>query len=131
MPAIDTQYVDQAERVIRGLPTNHRGDYYLTTNQLRNLLSLTAQIFDEAQQLQGDELPKGLLDKVRYLRVRFVYQAGRESAVMAFVKQAKLLEALAEIGESRERLIEFCRYMEALVAYKKYLDPRESTRSSR
>lgn len=128
MPAIETQYVDQAERVIKGLPWDRwaKSDKdRLTTSQLRNLLSLTAQIFDEAQQSPGDTIPKPLLDKVQYLRVRFVYQAGREPAVKTFVMEAKLLEALSDIGDSRERLIEFCRYMEALVAYKKFLDPKD------
>jgi CRISPR-associated protein Csm2 len=45
--------------------------------------------------------------------------------VKAFVQRAKLLEALAEVGNSRKKLIEFCRYMEALAAYKKYLDPKD------
>lgn len=125
MPAINTQYVDQAKGVIEGLPKDKWDKYQLSTSQLRNLLGLTAQIFDEAQQTPGDTIPKPLLAKVQYLRVRFVYQAGREPAVKAFVVKAKLLEALAEIGDSRERLIEFCRYMEALVAYKKFLDPKD------
>jgi CRISPR-associated protein Csm2 len=128
MPAIETDYVAQAKRVMESLrPTDREGREKggLTTSQIRNLLSLTSQIFDEAEGVSGDVIPQGLLDKVQYLRVRFVYQAGREPAVSAFVQEAKLLSALEEIKTSREKLIEFCRYMEALVAYKKYLDPND------
>jgi len=126
MTVIDDDYVKQAERVISNLPKNRFGDFELTTTQLRVLLSLTAQLFDEAQQSTEPTLPPPLQDKVQYLRVRFVYQSGREPKVKAFVQKAKLLEALGEIGDSRDKLLRFCRYMEALVAYKKYLDPKES-----
>lgn len=131
MTVIRDDYVKQAEQVIGGLPRNRNGDYELTTTQLRVLLSLTAQLFDEAQQATDPVLSGELLDKVRYLRVRFVYQAGREKSVRSFVQQAKLLEALEGIGDSRAKLLVFCRYMEALVAYKKYLDPKESQGSAR
>ena len=109
MTVIDDDYVTQAERVITGLPKNRFGDFELTTTQLRVLLSLTAQLFDETQQSAEATLPSGLQDKVQYLRVRFVYQSGRELKVKAFVQQAKLLDALQEIGDSRDKLLRFCR----------------------
>jgi CRISPR-associated protein Csm2 len=125
MTVIQDDYVKQAERVISGLPKNRFGDFELTTTQLRVLLSLTAQLFDEAQQSTEPTLPPLLQDKVQYLRVRFVYQSGREPKVKTFVENAKLLDALEEIGDRRDKLLRFCRYMEALVAYKKYLDPKD------
>ena len=126
MAVIEKGYVKQAEQVISALPKNRRGDFELTTTQLRGLLSLTAQLFDEAELSLDSVLPQPLQDKVQYLRVRFVYQAGRDKAVKDFVTRAKLLDALQEIGDSREDLLRFCRYMEALVAYKKYLDPKDN-----
>ena len=130
MTVIDDDYVKQAERVISGLPKNRFGDFDLTTTQLRILLSLTAQLFDETQQSTAPTLPRPLQEKVQYLRVRFVYQSGREPKVKAFVQNAKLLEALEDIGDSRDKLLQFCRYMEALVAYKKFLDPKDKMRYS-
>jgi CRISPR-associated protein Csm2 len=125
MTVIQDDYVKQAERVISGLPKNRFGGFELTTTQLRVLLSLTAQLLDETQQSIEPTLPPPLQDKVQYLRVRFVYQSGREPKVKTFVQNAQLLDALEEIGDSRDKLLRFCRYMEALVAYKKYLDPTE------
>lgn len=125
MTVIQDDYVKQAERVISGLPKNRFGDFELTTTQLRVLLSLTAQLLDETQQSTEPTLPPPLQDKVQYLRVRFVYQSGREPKVKTFVQNAQLLDALEEIGDSRDKLLRFCRYMEALVAYKKYLDPKD------
>lgn len=103
MSVIQDDYVKQAE-VIRGLPKKKNG-FELTTTQLRVLLSLTAQLFDEAQQSANPTLPRQLKEKVQYLRVRFVYQSGREDAVKTFVRNAKLLEALEGIGDSRDGLL--------------------------
>ncbi|BCQ10567.1 CRISPR system Cms protein Csm2 [Mycobacterium heckeshornense] len=129
MSVIEDDYVTQAERVISGLPRKYRSDdFELTTTQLRVLLSLTAQLLGEAQLSTEPTLSDSLRDKVQYLRVRFIYQSGRDKAVKDFVHKAKLLDALEEIGDSRKNLLRFCRYMEALVAYKKYLDPKEATR---
>lgn len=125
MPVIEKDYVTQAERVIAGLPKKQGGDFALTTTQLRGLLSLTSQLFDEAELNIDPELSEALMDKVQYLRIRIVYQSGRVPEVKGFVKNARLLEALAEIGNSRDGLLRFCRYMEALAAYKKYLDPKD------
>ena len=55
-----------------------------------------------------------------------VYDAGRERDVKDFVEQAKLLEYLKGVGDSREEMIRFAHYMEALVAYHRYLGGRDN-----
>ena len=102
----DENYVDIAEKAILKLERNTRNRknpdaFFLTTSKLRNLLSLTSTLFDESKVKEYDDL----LDRIAYLRVQFVYQAGSE--------------ALKEIKD-RETLQRFCRYMEALVAYFKF-----------
>jgi CRISPR-associated protein Csm2 len=52
--------------------------------------------------------------------VRFLYEAGRESAVKSLVEQAGILQILKEIGNSKKNYILFNRYMEALVAFHKF-----------
>lgn len=111
----DSNYVDKAEKVISKLKTNKYGHYLLTTSKLRNLLSLTSTLFDESKVKQFDQLT----DKLAYLRVQYVYQAGRESAVKDLVEKGEILEALKEV-RNKESLQRFCRYMEALVAYFRY-----------
>lgn len=61
MSVIQDDYVKQAE-VIRGLPKKKNG-FELTTTQLRVLLSLTAQLFDEAQQSANPTLPRQLKER--------------------------------------------------------------------
>ena len=113
----DDNYVDKAEKVIKSLnhTKDHRNNkikFFLTTTKIRNLLNLTSNLFDESKIREYKELA----DKIAYLRVQFVYQSGRETAVKDFVKKAEILDILKEIN-NKESLQRFCRYMEALVAY--------------
>lgn len=111
----DENYVDKAENVITRLKKNRAGRYLLTTSKIRNLLSLTSTLFDESKVKRFDQLS----DRIAYLRVQFVYQAGREDSVKDLVEKGQILEALKEIRNT-ESLQRFCRYMEALVAYFRY-----------
>lgn len=113
----DDNYVDKAEKVIKSLnhTRDHRNNkikFFLTTTKIRNLLNLTSNLFDESKVRSYKELA----DKIAYLRVQFVYQSGRETAVKDLVKKAEILDILKEIN-NKESLQRFCRYMEALVAY--------------
>ena len=116
----DDNYVDKAEKVIKSLnhTKDHRNNkikFFLTTTKIRNLLNLTSNLFDESKIREY----KDLADKIAYLRVQFVYQSGRETAVKDLVKKAEILDILKEIN-NKESLQRFCRYMEALVAYFKF-----------
>ena len=113
----DDNYVDKAEKIIKSLnhTKDHRNNkikFFLTTTKIRNLLNLTSNLFDESKVRSYKELA----DKIAYLRVQFVYQSGRETAVKDLVKKAEILDILKEIN-NKESLQRFCRYMEALVAY--------------
>ena len=116
----DDNYVDKAEKVIKSLnhTKDHRNNkikFFLTTTKIRNLLNLTSNLFDESKIREYKELA----DKIAYLRVQFVYQSGRETAVKDLVKKAEILDILKEIN-NKESFQRFCRYMEALVAYFKF-----------
>lgn len=116
----DDNYVDKAEKTIKNLVTDKRNfknknSDVLSMSKLRNLLSLTSTLFDESKVREYEELK----DKIAYLRVQFVYQSGREEAVLDLVQKGEILPILKEIN-SRESLQRFCHYMEALVAYFKF-----------
>ena len=116
----DDNYVDKAEKTIKNLVTDkrdfkNRNSDVLSMSKLRNLLSLTSTLFDESKVREYEELK----DRIAYLRVQFVYQSGREEAVLDLVQKGEILPILKEIN-SRESLQRFCRYTEALVAYFKF-----------
>ena len=56
------------------------------------------------------------------MRIRIVYEAGRDRTIVGtFVEKAKLLEYIKDIKNDRAKLINFAHYMEALVAYHRFL----------
>lgn len=111
-------YVDAAEKVIQNLD---RGKT-ITTSKLRNLLSLVSDIYNVENLRSEPQLKPESRTALTMLRIRVVYEAGRDQQkVGTFVREAKLLEYIKGIGNDREKLIDFAHYMEALVAYHRYL----------
>ena len=121
-------YVDEAERVIKGLiRTDKFGNSKLdlTTSKIRNILSMVSELYTDAQHSREDKLDADMVSRVQYLKMRIAYEAGRERSVKDFVLTAGLLDYAGEIGSSRQNLILFCNYMEALVAYHKFHGGRD------
>lgn len=115
------EYVDKAEKVIKKLKGNEEK---LTTTKIRNLMAMTAEIYNEA--MESDEsLSNDTKSRIEYLRMRMVYEAGRDDAVKALVIAAKLLDGLKEVKGNKKKFIRFYHYMEALVAYFKYYGGKE------
>ena len=116
-------YVDRAEKAIKKLiVVNKKGDEIinLTTSKIRIILSLVSDLYNDAQRYRSEELSEDLYNRVQYLKMRMAYEAGRENTVKEFLKKAELFEEIDKIGKSKKALIEFCHYMEALVAYHKF-----------
>ena len=67
--------------------------------------------------MRGEESASGLIA----LRIRMVYEAGRDDAVKLFLERAQLLEYIKGLGDSRAKLMDFAHYMEALVAYHRFI----------
>ena len=120
----DDNYVDKAENVINSLKRirkkNNSDTFFLTTSKIRKLLSLTSTLYDESRVREYDDLK----DKIAYLKVQYIYQAGKEPSVKDLVIKGEIIEALNEIKD-RESLQRCCRYMEALVAYVKFYEGEE------
>lgn len=118
------KYLEKEEfSVITNPKNSKRGSKdTLTTSAIRNILSLTSEIYDMVRS-QG---PEAVRDKLAYLKVKLIYQSGRNAAVKRFVKVSKLIQALDRLEryyqkpDEKAMIILFCRYMEALVAYFKY-----------
>ena len=123
----ETNYVDKAEKAIRSLrdkaeqQRRGRGELKIvTTSKIRNLLAMTADIYNQVMICQNDKLSDDLKGRIEYLRVRFMYECGREPLVKNFVEEADVLPILKEINGSKKNYILFSRYMEALIAFHRY-----------
>mgnify|MGYP004683060461 CR=1 FL=1 len=129
----EKNYVTVAEGVIKLLSSmskdNRNGKIEMVTNsKIRNLLSMSANIYNEIMvdtRITDDKLPDDLNGKIEYLRVRFVYEAGRENKVKQLVEKADLIELLKTIRGSKRRYELFYHYMEALVAFKKFYNDND------
>ena len=122
-----TNYVDLAEKVIvKDLERDKRGTFRLTNSKIRNLLSLVNNLYTDVARTGGsdEKLSETIEGKIQYIRLRFVYEAGREKSVKDFVEKADIIKHLQRI-ETRSDLLLFCRYMEALVAYHKFNGGRD------
>ena len=123
-------YVDKARDVIEKLKncTNDRGWTIdlLSTSKIRNVLAMTANIYNEVMLLTDSVLTDKIKEQITYLRIRCIYEAGRNGnePVKYFVKESGILDILPSI-ESRKDYILFSHYMEALVAWRKYLGGKD------
>lgn len=125
MEITNTNYVDRAEEVILKLKESGGGRIRLTTSQIRNILTITSTIYDNAKRKKGP-LDEEELMSVQLLRTKFVYESGRDKNVEQFLQMADLINLIKSIGDSREKLILFCKYMEALVAYHRFEGGKDS-----
>lgn len=123
-------YVERAETVMKSLGKSNsnrpgRLNFDLTTSKIRGILSLVNDIYNSESIRNDDLLTEENIAKTQMIRVRMLYEAGREEATRRFVEKSGLLEEIKKIGNSRKNFIEFARYVEALVAYHRYLGGKD------
>jgi CRISPR-associated protein Csm2 len=123
-PLADDSYIDEAEKVIKKLQGDD-GKSKLTTSKIRNLLAMSAEILNKVNNALGggQETSSPVSDEIKkeigYLRVRTVYECGREQNVREFADHSHILDCLRDVktlGDAER----FCHYMEALVAFHRY-----------
>ena len=129
MRLTEENYVEIAEKAILKLcdkkAKNGKPIQPVTTSKIRNLLAMTADIYNEVVNSKSEKLSADINGQISYMKIRFVYEAGREARVKDLVEEADLLAHLDEIKGSRAQYILFSRYMEALVAYRKFYLERD------
>ncbi len=112
-------YVDQAEKVVLNLGKDRFGKIFVTTNKVRNMLTLINELYamiNKSEKTLNEELQS----RVQYTRMRIVYEAGRDKNVKELCEKSEILDYLKGVGSSTDNLLLVCRYMEALVAYHKF-----------
>ena len=129
MKLTEENYVEIAEQVIKKLHEEKNQKCQpigiVTTSKIRNLLSMTANIYNDVVNTKSEHLSNEVIGRINYLKLRFVYEAGREQKVKRLVETAQILQCLDAIKGNRSQYILFSRYMEALVAYRKFYEKDE------
>ncbi|MDY4969733.1 MAG: type III-A CRISPR-associated protein Csm2 [Lachnospiraceae bacterium] len=124
-----TNYVDLAEKailtIIKQDDENRQRkprakSLLVTTSKIRNLLAMTAELQTEVRNSKEDKLTRDMMERINYLKIRFVYEAGRDEAVRKLVETARIREHLDDVKNSKEQYIIFSMYIEALVAFRKF-----------
>ena len=115
-----TNYVDKAEDVVNNLMRDKKNHLILTTSKIRNILSMISTIYNEVIHYPSDKLNEDIVERLKYLKMRFAYEAGREKAVKNLIEVAKIFEIIKWIGNDKQKCILFCKYMESIVAYHKF-----------
>lgn len=125
-------YVDQAEAVLDKLTQKFEKNgkwitpQIVTTSKIRNILSMAADIYDNVLQNREEQLSDEIVSRVEYLRVRMIYECGREPRVKDFMDAADILDYVRMIGNDKKRYILFYHYLEALVAFHRYKGGKEN-----
>jgi len=127
----EKNYVSKAEQAIKEIkeaknPRTGRPLPFLTTSKIRNLLAMTADIYNEVMDWQGEQLSEAICGRIDYLKIRVVYEAGREESVKTFVEKAGIMQCINEIAGKKKNYILFTRYMEALVAYHRFYGGKDN-----
>ena len=127
-PLANETYVDEAEAVIKALK-DHDGKLKLTTSKIRNLLAMSSEILNKVNNELGktgssSPVSAEIGKELGYLRVRTVYECGREQSVSDFAEVSNLLKYLKDVKTLGDAEL-FCHYMEALVAFHRYHGGRD------
>lgn len=131
--------VDKAELAIKSIRKPNKKNHdklviELKTNQIRkiftavNILKNKVDIYKIAKP-QAKKLDEELQMEIEFLRVNIAYQIGREKGkenlVREFVEKADLLNMVKNINGDIKAFENFCRYIEALVAFHKFYGGQE------
>lgn len=79
-------YVDLAEKVIKHIKDTEKPANIITTTKLRSILSLNSEIYNMVTHDSKEKLSEEIEAKIQYLKVKVVYEMGREVSVKISVK---------------------------------------------
>ena len=120
----EKNYVKKAEAVIKNLKNKKdktgKTVQMVTTSKIRNLLAMTADIYNDVISQSEMKLTEEQQSRIEYLKIRIIYESGRESTVKDLVKESGMLRIIDNIGDEKKNFLLFSKYMEALVAFRKF-----------
>ncbi len=124
----ESNYVDEAEKHIKELikkktKTDRMGREsvdIVSTSKMRGLLAMVSDIYNDVLNEPKESLSNDLIARINYMKVHFYYEAGREKKVKELLEEARVFEVINDIKGKRSGFILFSRYMEALVAFRKF-----------
>lgn len=125
MTITEDNFVAKAEKTIKELKELRNSKTgkplpMVTTSQIRNLLAMTADIYNSVRDCDTELLSEEVCGRIQYLKIRMIYESGRTPAVKNLILKSDLLKIIDEINGKKQNFLLFNKYMEALVAYHKF-----------
>ncbi len=125
--------VAEAEKAMSSLQyfdRNSKPKIDVTTSQIRKFLTAVNVVRNKvdvfkAKNIDVSQLSDELVAEVKFLKINLLYQAGRANTVKKFMEAARLDSIIDSIGDETESFIKFTKYVEALVAYHKFLGGKD------
>lgn len=114
------QYIDKAGKPALDLTTSQIRKFLTAVNVVRNKVDLY-----KAQNKNAAILSAELVMEIKFLKINLLYQAGRTKIVKKFIDVARLDRIIDDIGNDIKKFAKFCKYVEALVAYHKFLGGKD------
>lgn len=120
---VDFNYAEVVIKKLKDIKVGrYRKPYKISSSKLRTLLEPVNNLYTQVQHESSAQLSEKTLEELEYVKVRFMYESGREQTVKTFINEsylARMLDKVIKNGDKKS-FIYFCRYFEALVAYAKY-----------
>lgn len=120
VPPFPVDYVDFAEKLME------RKSRDITTSKLRNILSLLMDVYNTEMLRTDGTVCQDSVVKLQMARIRMAYECGRDPKTKYFINDANLIDWLKGAGDSREKVLHYIHYVEALVAYHRFFGGREN-----
>lgn len=118
--------IGEAKQIVGKLHKNRRGNISLSTNQIRKFLAGINGIhnrvlaYQGSGEMEGDRLPEEIVDEIQYVKIKLIYQSGRNRSVKDFMIKADIEKRMDDIKNSKKKFENFNRFIEAIVAYHKF-----------
>ena len=113
-------YVEEAEKIIIELKESSKEGKMISISKLRSMLSMLSGLYNQVVHSNEKYLDEDVQYDLKYCKVRFAYEAGRDPVVKRFIDKTHMMDYVDWIENNKEHFVLYYHYVEALVAYHKY-----------
>lgn len=98
---------------------NNKEKAMITTSQIRKFLSAVNCLENKISSC-GQKLEPEIANEIKYLKVKLVYQVGRDNSKGLRNLYDEIEPLISQIGTSKDNYTKVARYIDAIVAYHKF-----------
>ncbi len=120
--SFEETYADKALEVLKNIKPYEM----ISKAKIRSIYSILCDIIaDEAGNSDNRILSKSVA-ALKLFRIHMIYDAGRDKNVKRFISETGVVGYLRDVEESagKEKFNLYCKYFEALIAYHRFLNPK-------